>query len=45
MPGNDIERICFECDYVYTGGLRCPVCGESAGEPVKQLLDDILEEE
>lgn len=30
----DIDRACFECDRKYCGGLKCPECGENAGEPI-----------
>ena len=28
------NRACLECDAVYKGGIYCPDCGESSGEPV-----------
>tara|TARA_Y100001938_G_scaffold23796_2_gene31141 strand:+ start:4382 stop:4696 length:315 start_codon:yes stop_codon:yes gene_type:complete len=30
-----VERACVECDSVYKGGIYCPKCGKSSGEPVK----------
>ena len=29
------DRICIECDHKYKGDLKCPECGESAGEPLE----------
>lgn len=28
------QRICFECDHQYRGGLKCPACEKLSGEPL-----------
>ena len=37
----DKARACLDCDNVYDGGVKCPVCG-GVGEPLD--LDDTYNE-
>ena len=32
-PAEDCDRVCFECDHRYKGGLICPECS-APGEPI-----------
>ena len=50
---DEAARSCFECNFCYRGGLRCPKCGVASGEPLPQgasqepveLVRDAAEEE
>ena len=50
---DDAARSCFECNLCYRGGLRCPKCGASSGEPLPQgpapqaidLVRDLVDDE
>ena len=44
-PPERVGRSCFECNFSYTGGIRCPKCKNPAGEPLPQGVDTRTYEE